>query len=92
MTYGEYGDVVIYRPLGSTTKTPIIHRALCLVQFNETGHSFDIPVLKDLPPTMWSVSSGPKTWYNLKSVVSLSDIGYNHVDGPDQPQPDHRRL
>ncbi|MGD1061333.1 MAG: S26 family signal peptidase [Methanomassiliicoccales archaeon] len=79
MTYGEYGDVVIYRPLGNAAKTPIIHRAICLVHFNETGHSFDIPVLQDLPPSMWSVSSGPKTWYNLKAQVTLSDIGYNHV-------------
>ncbi|HVO77337.1 MAG TPA: S26 family signal peptidase, partial [Methanomassiliicoccales archaeon] len=79
MTYGEYGDVVIYRPVGSTTTTPIIHRALCLVYFNGTGHSFDVPVLKDLPPTMWSVSSGAKTWYDLKSTVTLNGIGYNNV-------------
>jgi signal peptidase len=79
MTYGEYGDVVIYRPLGRTSVTPIIHRALCLVHFNETGHSFDIPVLKHLPPTMWEVSSGEKTWYDLSSRVVLQGIGYNSV-------------
>ncbi len=79
MTYGEYGDVVIYRPLGSTSLTPIIHRALCLVHFNSTGHSFDVPVLRDIPSSMWSVSSGPKTWYDLTSTVTLTNVGYNHV-------------
>ncbi len=78
MSYSEYGDVVIYRPLGSTSRTPIIHRALCLVYYNETPDSFDCPVLKELPASMW-MSSGAKTWYDLKSSVTLADIGYNHV-------------
>jgi len=28
-TYGDYGDVIIYHPMGNKKRTPIIHRAIC---------------------------------------------------------------
>jgi signal peptidase len=34
-TYGNYGDVIIYRKYGRTDEDQIIHRAMCWVDFNE---------------------------------------------------------
>jgi signal peptidase len=36
-TYGNYGDVLIYRPMNSTTRTPIIHRVRCWVEMSQNG-------------------------------------------------------
>ena len=44
-TYGEYGDVIIYHKNGLTTTTPIIHRAIVRIVYNETGGGFDVPSL-----------------------------------------------
>jgi len=33
-TYSDYGDVIIYYPMGNKDRTPIIHRAICWVQAN----------------------------------------------------------
>ena len=30
--YGNYGDVIVYQPLGDEHETPIIHRAMCWVE------------------------------------------------------------
>lgn len=32
-TYGDYGDVIIYYPMGNKERTPIIHRAICWVEY-----------------------------------------------------------
>jgi signal peptidase len=47
-TYGEYGDVVLYYPLGDTSQTPIIHRAIIYLQYNG-NHSWSAPSLSALP-------------------------------------------
>jgi signal peptidase I len=78
-TYGEYGDVVIYKPYGSDTRTPIIHRALFRMVYNSSGGGYDIPVLDNIPSTMWSVVGGPKDSHNLKTEIVLTGIGYNQV-------------
>lgn len=31
-TYGDYGDVIIYYPMGNKDRVPIIHRAICWVE------------------------------------------------------------
>lgn len=36
-SYGNYGDVVIYRKYGRTDGDQIIHRAMCWVEYNENG-------------------------------------------------------
>jgi signal peptidase I len=40
-TYGDYGDVIIYKPLGRTDVSQIIHRAMCWVDVYKTndGHT-----------------------------------------------------
>jgi signal peptidase I len=35
-TYGDYGDVIVYHPDGDTKTTPIIHRAMCWVDVENT--------------------------------------------------------
>ncbi len=44
-TYGEYGDVIIYRPMNRTDRTPIIHRARCWVEVVSTtgGVRYNVP-------------------------------------------------
>ena len=44
-TYGEYGDVIVYRPMNRTDRTPIIHRAMCWVELVSTadGIRYDVP-------------------------------------------------
>ena len=78
-TYGEHGDVVIYRPFGSESRTPIIHRALFHMEFNSSGGGYDVPVLGEIPPSMWNVTGGPKDWHNLKTGIVLTGIGYDQV-------------
>jgi signal peptidase len=34
-TYGDYGDVIVYRPLGNESTIPVIHRALYWVNESE---------------------------------------------------------
>ncbi|RPH72068.1 S26 family signal peptidase [bacterium] len=31
-TFNDYGDVIVYRPLGEATRTPVIHRAMYFVK------------------------------------------------------------
>jgi signal peptidase len=51
MTYGDYGDVVIYNevdlgiPGRIRTGTPIIHRAIVYLEWNEALQGYDIPAL-----------------------------------------------
>jgi signal peptidase len=47
-TYGEYGDVILYNPDGLTGGTPIIHRAITWVVWNQDG-TYSLPDLVGLP-------------------------------------------
>ncbi len=52
-SYGSFGDVIIFKPNGNSSKTAIIHRAVLFLEWNGTtynsttqrGGSFDIPSL-----------------------------------------------
>jgi signal peptidase len=35
-TFGDYGDVIVYRPEGSDSRSPILHRAMFYVEEGET--------------------------------------------------------
>ena len=40
-TYGEYGDVLLYYPNGSTSLTPIIHRAIIYLQYDPHSGTYN---------------------------------------------------
>ncbi len=76
-TYGDYGDVIIYRPLNRDV-TPIIHRAVLYLEWNETT-SFDAPSLKDLTyGTDYITDSG--TWHGIRREIEIRDYGYESKD------------
>jgi len=37
-TYGDYGDVIVYRKYGNPAEEQIIHRAMCWVEVNNSGN------------------------------------------------------
>jgi signal peptidase len=45
--YDEFGDVIIYHKNGLTQTTPIIHRAIVRIEYNETAEGFDVPTLDE---------------------------------------------
>lgn len=40
--YGEYGDVVVYRPYGDPDRDQIIHRAMCWVEYHEEYGTYTV--------------------------------------------------
>lgn len=81
-TYGQYGDVIIYRPENSSVHTPIIHRPILYLELNETsyGVSFDIPSLDNLEyGVSWKTSHGNR-WWNLTGEITILDYGYKNVE------------
>lgn len=81
-TYGEYGNVIIYRPYGSNSVTPIIHRAILYLEYNSTGGGYDVPSLGNIPASQWYVMSpGGNTHsiYNVKYDITLLNVGYPHT-------------
>lgn len=83
-TYSEYGDVLIFRKNGypASEITPVIHRAILWLEYNETSHSFDIPELKHHNANVsaegeWYVVGGEQRWYNLSGTIVLRDIGHD---------------
>ncbi len=78
-TYGQYGDVIIYRRLGNPRRTPIIHRAVIYLMYNETSHTFDIPALEGLEyGEDWTTSQGERT-RGLNGSVIIHDYGYDDI-------------
>lgn len=81
-TYGQYGDVLIYRPMGSDRRTPIIHRSLMYLEYNNTGgkRSFDIPSLDKLEyDEVWETDQGEKS-HGLNGTLTIHDYGYENVE------------
>lgn len=76
-SFGDYGDVVIYQRYGNPSQTPVIHRALVLLVYNETAKSFDVPSLANVPQDKWSYDgTDGGTWWNLSGVLVLHHVGY----------------
>ena len=40
--YGNYGDVIVYRPDGDDSQDPIIHRAMCWVEYHEEYDTYTV--------------------------------------------------
>ena len=87
-TYGDYGDVVVYKPSGREDLTPIIHRTFIYLEWNTTtDSSFDIPTLntpywQSRLGVDWGGVNGdgsPITnGYNISGVIWIRDVGYTH--------------
>ena len=80
-TYGEPGNVIIYKPYGNDGVVPIIHRAIVYIQYNGSG-GYDIPSLLDLPLSQWYVMSpqGHEHYVNnIRYDVKILDVGYTHT-------------
>lgn len=78
-TYGQYGDVIIYKRDGSSVRTPVIHRPVLYLELNESGNqeSFDVPSLKNIEyGDDWETSQG-KRWWDLTGTITIYDYGYN---------------
>jgi signal peptidase len=78
-TYGDYGDVVIYKRGGSDASTPIIHRALIYLEINSDGTSYRSQSLRQAATDKWSTSDPTDTWDRLTSSLTINDVGYNHL-------------
>lgn len=78
-TYGDYGDVIIYKRDGSDRTTPIIHRAIIYLQYNSVNGTYEAPSLRDLPREKWSTSDPRDTWYRLTSMLYIYHVGWNDL-------------
>ncbi len=78
-TYGDYGDVVIYKRGGSDASTPIIHRALIYLEINSDGTSYRSESLRLAATDKWSTSDPTDTWDRLTSSLTISNVGFKHL-------------
>ena len=82
-TYGDFGDVIIFHPTPySLTSTPIIHRPMFYVVWNETsGQGYDVPSLRLLDATLWSTTTRNGSpwnhWYDIRGDLTLRQVGFN---------------
>lgn len=76
-SFGDYGDVIIYDRYGYSFLTPVVHRAMLRVEYNESDDSFDIPSLAGLPLDKWGNGGYEEgRWWRLDRVVEIYDVGY----------------
>jgi signal peptidase len=78
-TYGDYGDVIIYEPYGRQV-TPIIHRAVIYLVWNNSTGGYDAPGLKNLKYGEDYRVSGGDQWRNIHGTITIMDYGYAHKD------------
>ena len=64
-TYGEYGNVIVYRKNG-LTETPVIHRAIAWIEFNRTASDIQQRIfLGDIP----DAGVYAKDFYTVQNVL-----------------------
>jgi signal peptidase len=85
-TYGEFGDVIIYKPGGNFEDKSIIHRALVRLDWNESSGTIDIPDLDDekweLGEDWFGTTGGGDNVtspYGLDGTIRLYHVGYGDV-------------
>lgn len=78
-TYGDYGDVIVYKKQGLDVSTPIIHRAVLYLEVNAPDYdSYRCAELRDLPDDKWALTAGD-TWEDITGVITIYDYGYNEA-------------
>jgi signal peptidase len=82
-TYGDYGDVIVFRKDGAPPPaTPIIHRPIIYLEWNHTtNYSYDVPGLEGLEINKdWGAvdkhGNQVTSYYNLTGYMWISDVGY----------------
>ncbi len=74
VTYGEYGDVILYHPNGDLAATPIIHRALVYLEWDASDLTYSVPALVGQP-----CGSASNAVYSVTS--SANGCGATHMTG-----------
>jgi len=75
-TYGDFGDVIIYRKGGSNGTTPIIHRAIIYLEANPDGASYTAPSLEYVPKGKWATDTLNDTWNDITSTLTIFHVGF----------------
>lgn len=78
-TYGDYGDVIVYKRGGLDTYTPIIHRALVYLEANPDGMSYRVDALQSVPIQKWITVDPTDTWDHLTSTLVIFNVGWESV-------------
>jgi len=80
-TYSGYGDVIIFRK--DNSDTPIIHRPLVWMDYDDVNGTFDIPDLADLNRSFWGgtyANNTPVTTpYKLDGTIWLLQVGWTET-------------
>jgi len=80
-TYGDYGDVLVFRDPRGLAGTAFIHRALAYVVWNGTSGGYDVPELGRLPDgdwDAWDTSESPTNRTYGVSRFLLRQSGWRH--------------
>lgn len=80
--YGQYGDVIVFKPNGNGHRTPIIHRAVLYLKYNNSGNSasFDIPSFKELDGEEDWITWEGDNCYDVTGTVTIYNYGYEDVN------------
>jgi signal peptidase len=62
-TYGEFGDVILYRANGNSSGTPIVHRAILFLQWDAAKTAYNATDLVGLPCGDQSNMTGGELYY-----------------------------
>jgi len=60
-SYGDYGDVIIYRKYGNTEEDQIIHRAMCWIEYHKEYETYSVDE--------WGIDN--------ESYITISELGLN---------------
>ena len=60
-SYGDYGDVIIYRKYGNTEEDQIIHRAMCWIEHHKEYETYSVDE--------WGIDN--------ESYITISELGLN---------------
>ncbi len=80
-TYGDYGDVIIFRKFGRDDLTPVIHRAIMFLEWNASEGGFDIPSLQSLERGEdWTSNKDEPFGLGRGDFVELRDVTYKSLN------------
>lgn len=93
VTYGEYGDVLLYHPNDNLSAAPIIHRALLFLVYDPYNDSYSAPSLNGLTcgpasqPGVVYTATGHGTvngcgTSGLRGTLTLHGIGWQSTNVP----------